>query len=44
LKTHPNTLSRKKKRNFRKDYLNKQYYKEHKKTTIKPLTGTKTRG
>jgi hypothetical protein len=30
-------LSKKKKKD-RKDYLNKQYYKQHKKTTIKPLT------
>ena len=28
----------KKERKDRKDYLNKQYYKQHKKTTIKPLT------
>jgi hypothetical protein len=28
----------KKEKKDRKDYLNKQYYKQHKKTTIKPLT------
>ncbi len=28
----------KKEKKDRKDYINKQYYKQHKKTTIKPLT------
>ena len=28
----------KKEKKDRKDYLNKQYYKQHKKTTVKPLT------
>jgi hypothetical protein len=28
----------KKEKKDRKDYLNKQYYKQHKKTTIKPLS------